>query len=92
MVALSLYSALAERFYLRARIYQRAEFINRVVAWLKLIQIRAYRFDRLWWFSVKAATRDALVGVLLGPRVRVVKSGFYKFRRLRFGSLGRLGE
>jgi glycosyltransferase involved in cell wall biosynthesis len=70
MVALSQYSALAERFYLRARIYQRAEFINRLVAWLKLIQIRAYRFDRLWWFSVKAAARDAVVGVLLGPRVR----------------------
>ena len=77
-VALSQYSALAERFYLRARIYQRADFIGRVVAWLKLIQVKGYRLDRLWWFSVKAAARDALIGVLLGPRVRMVKSGFYK--------------
>jgi hypothetical protein len=92
MVALSQYSALAERFYLRARIYQRVEFINRFVAWLKLIRVRAYRFDRLWWFSVKAAARDALVGVLLGPGVRVVKSGFYKFRSRDSGSLGTLGE
>jgi len=78
-VALSQYSTLAERFYLRARIYQRADFIGRVVAWLKLIQVNGYRLDRLWWFSVEAAARDALIGVLLGPRVRMVKSGFYKF-------------
>jgi len=92
MVALSQYLALAERFNLRARIYQRVEFVNRLVAWLKLIQVKAYRSDRLWWFSVKAAARDALVGVLLGPRVRVVKSGFYKYRNLRFGSLRTLGK
>jgi glycosyltransferase involved in cell wall biosynthesis len=72
MVALFQYSALAERFNLQAQIYQRPQFINRLVAWLKLVQVKAYGSGSLWLFSGKAAARDALVGVLLGPRIRVV--------------------
>jgi glycosyltransferase involved in cell wall biosynthesis len=84
MVALSQYSALAERCNLRARVWQRPLLINRLVAWLKLVQIKAYEPNHLWSFSVKAAAWDALVGVLLGPGVRLVKFGFHKFRRREF--------
>jgi len=75
MAAISQYSALAERLSLRARIYQKRRFINRFVAWFRLVYLKAYGSYGSWSFSVGAAARDALFGILLGSRARrVVKS------------------
>ena len=75
IAAASQYSALAERLSLRARIYEQRLVINRFVAWCKLLYMKAYGSYGSWSFSVKAAARDALLGIVIGPRARrVVRS------------------
>jgi glycosyltransferase involved in cell wall biosynthesis len=62
------YRRLAEWLELRTDAYRKPLLPDRLEIWLRLLRTEAYKSKAPWPFDKKSAMRDAVVGVLLGPR------------------------
>ncbi len=68
------YRGLAERLEQRVRIYRRPWVGGRLAQWLRLLHSDAYKPAAPWSFGRKSAIRDAVLGVVFGPTVELIKA------------------
>ncbi|MDQ2764316.1 MAG: hypothetical protein M3Y22_12810, partial [Pseudomonadota bacterium] len=65
---------LAERLEQRAKVYRQPWLGARFSQWILLLRGDAYKAAAPWTFDRKSAMRDAVLGVVLGPTVELIKT------------------